>query len=154
MQTPLSLFISGAMQKSSRYLYRDFFELELSQSSKHMMDAFVSKAYARTEEALINELRKHPKSGAVGEGEPTKGKINFTVSSIDGIKNLTRALPFFSTSVCAYYVGEDGVSVPQCCVIDFPALGEICYVEKGKSALLIKNASALITIVSPCLSSL
>jgi len=130
------------MQKSSRFLYRDFFELELSQSSKHMMDAFVLKAYSRTEDALINELRKHPKSGAVGDGEPTKGKINFTISAIDGIKNLTRALPFFSTSVCAYYVGEDGVVEPQCCVIDFPALGEICYVEKGRGALLVKNASA------------
>lgn len=142
MQSPLTSFIATAMQKASRFLYRDFFELELSQSSKHTMDAFVSKAYSRTEETLINELRKHPKSGAVGSGEPTKGKINFTISAIDGIGNLTRAMPFFSLSVCAYYIDENGVLEPQCCVIDFPALGEICYVEKGKSALLIKNVSA------------
>lgn len=142
MQSPLTSFIVTAMQKASRFLYRDFFELELSQSSKHTMDAFVSKAYSRTEEALINELRKHPKSGSVGSGEPTKNKINFTISAIDGIKNITRAMPFFSISVCAYYVDENDVLTPQCCVIDFPAFGEICYVEKSKGALLVKNASA------------
>ena len=142
MQSPLISFIAGAMQKPSRFLYRDFFELELSQSSKNMMDAFVAKAYMRTSDALALELRKHPRAGAVGEGEPTKGKINFSISAIDGMKNLTRALPFFSISVCAYYVGDDGVSVPQACVIDFPALGEIYYLEQGKGAMLVKNASA------------
>jgi|GEM_PF-2350200 len=142
MQTPLASFIASAMQKSSRFLYRDFFELEFSQSSKQMMDAFVSKAYVRTEDALINELRKHPNAGSIGDRAPAKGKINFTISAIDGVKNLTRALPFFSTSICAYYVDENHVLEPQCCVMDFPALGEMCYVEKGKGALIVKNTSA------------
>jgi fructose-1,6-bisphosphatase/inositol monophosphatase family enzyme len=142
MQSPLTSFIATAMQKPSRFLYRDFFELELSQSSKHMTDAFVTKAYMRTSDALTAELRKHPRAGIVGEGEPIKGKINFSISAIDGMKNLTRSLPFFSISVCAYYVGDDGISVPQACVIDFPALGEIYYLEQGKGAMLVKNASA------------
>ncbi len=142
MQSPLTSFIATAMQKPSRFLYRDFFELELSQSSKHMMDAFVAKAYMRTVDALTNELNKHPRAGLIGDGEPVKGKINFSIAAIDGVKNLTRSLPFFSISVCAYYVGDDGISVPQACVMDFPALSEIYYVEQGKGAMLVKNASA------------
>lgn len=142
MQSPLTSFITGAMQKPSRFLYRDFFEIELSQSSKHMTDNFVSKAYIRTEEALTAELQRHPKVGVVGTENPLPHKINFSVCAIDGIKNLTRALPFFSISVCAYYVDNDGVRTPQNCVIDFPALGEIYYAEKGKGVLLVKNASA------------
>ena len=142
MQSPLTSFIASALQKPSRFLYRDFFELELSQSSKHMMDAFVSKAYMRTSDSLIAELRKHPRAGTVGEGEPMKGKINFSISAIDGMKNLTRALPFFSISICAYYLGDDGISVPQACVIDFPALGEIYYLQQGKGAMLVKNAAS------------
>ena len=142
MKSPLTSFIAAAIQKPSRFLYRDFFELELSQSSKHMMDAFVAKAYMRTLEALTSELKKHPRAGIVGEGEPVKGKINFSVSAIDGTKNLTRALPFFSISICAYYVGDDGSSIPQACVVDFPAFGEIYYAEQGKGVMLVKNASA------------
>jgi len=142
MQSPLTSFIASAIQKPSRFLYRDFFELELSQSSKHMMDAFSAKAYMRTLEALTHELKKHPRAGLVGDGEPVKGKINFSISAIDGTKNLTRALPFFSISVCAYYVGDDGVSVPQACMMDFPALGEIYYAEQGKGVMLVKNASS------------
>lgn len=142
MQSPLTSFISGAMQKPSRFLYRDFFELELSQSSKHTMDAFASKAYIRTLETLTSELRKHPRAGLVGDGEPLKGKINFSIYAIDGMKNFTRALPFFSISVCAYYVADDGTSTTKVCIIDFPALGEIYYVEQGKGAMLVKNASA------------
>lgn len=142
MQSPLVSFISTAMQKPSRFLYRDFFEIELSQSSKHMMDAFVSKAYTRTEEALVSELKRHPRSGTVGTDSPVQGKINFSICAIDGIKNLTRSLPFFSISVCAYSLDANGTSVPEACVIDFPALGDIYYAERGKGVFLIKNTAA------------
>lgn len=130
------------MQKSSRFLYRDFFEIELSQSSRHLMDDFTSKAYIRTVETLTNELKKHPRVGVVGDGDPIKGKINFSISSIDGAKNLSRALPYFSISVCAYELGDNGDFVPKSCIIDFPALGEIYYAEKNSGVMLVKNSSA------------
>lgn len=142
MQSPLMSFIANAVQKPSRLLYRDFFEIELSQSSKHMMDAFVSKAYHRTVESLISELQKHPQTGVIGtEGAP-QGKINFSIGAIDGMKNFTRSFPFFSISVCTYYVDKDGSYIPQNCVIDFPALGEIYYAEKGRGVLLVKNTAS------------
>lgn len=142
MKSPLTSFISSSMQKSSRFLYRDFFEIELSQSSRHLMDDFTSKAYIRTVETLTNELKKHPRVGAVGDRDPIKGKINFSISAIDGAKNLSRALPYFSISVCAYEVTDNGNLVSKSCIIDFPALGEIYCAEKGNGVMLVKNSSA------------
>lgn len=143
MKSPLISFIESAIQKTSRFLYRDFFEIELSQSSKQMMDSFVAKAYMRTHEALLYELKKHPHAGLVGDdGEPVKGKINFSISAIDGSKNLTRALPFFSISVCAYKLNESGEKIPLAAVIEFPALGDLYYAEHGKGVMFIKNIGA------------
>jgi fructose-1,6-bisphosphatase/inositol monophosphatase family enzyme len=130
----------NAMQKSIRLLYRDYFELELSQSSKTIMDDFTVKAIARTEETLSLELQKYARVGTVGLESPIVDKINFCYS-VDGMQNLTRALPFFSLSVCAYKIDDVGALIPQSCIIDFPALGQLYYAEKGAGTFLVRDSS-------------
>lgn len=130
----------NSIKKAQRFLYRDFFEIELSQSSKSTMDLFAQKAIDRTKEMISEELAKYPNLGVVGLENPKKNKINF-VFAVDGLSNLARALPFFSISICAYKLNDKNDIVQQSSIVSFPALGALYYAEVGLGAFLLNESS-------------
>ena len=142
MASPLVSFILTALQKPSRLLYRDFFELELQQSSQRPMNSFAQKSYDRTSELLLSDLGRYANLGVIGSltnESPVTGRVNFAIIPVSGIINLRHALPIFSTIICAYQLDEKSNKIPIAAVIDFPALGETYSAEKGGGAWMERH---------------
>ncbi len=127
MQSPFISFILKALGKSSRFLYRDYFELELQQSSKSNMNDFVQKSYNKCKEVLTDELAKY--------GD----KASFEIVPIDGLENFRHAIPFFAVIIVAYKQND---TVPAAIVISFPVLGETYYAEKGSGMWLERHSQS------------
>jgi myo-inositol-1(or 4)-monophosphatase len=142
MHGDTSLLID-ATRSASRFIYRDYFELEnLQQSSKSTKD-FCRKSVSRATEVLHAGLSKYYKTIITGDlnalHSDFKGKAAL-VEPIEGLNNMSRALPFFAIIVTIVNV-EDGQIEPEKVIINFPALGEIFYAEKGRGAWVQKHSS-------------
>lgn len=143
--SPLVNFLLKATRKSARLLLRDFFELENLQSSKRPTTDFVARSKSKLEEGLREELMRYPSSAIyydTNKPDPAKD-MHFIITPIDGEMNLGRAIPFFANVVvaCEYKNGE---LVTIASVINFPALGEVIYTERGKGVFMersVDNAS-------------
>lgn len=143
--SPLVNFLLKATRKSARLLLRDFFELENLQHSKRPTTDFVARSKAKLEELLREELMRYPNSSIAYDASslnPAKD-MHFIITPIDGEVNLGRAIPFFASVViaCEYKNGE---LLPIASAINFPALGEVIYAERGKGVFMersVDNAS-------------
>jgi fructose-1,6-bisphosphatase/inositol monophosphatase family enzyme len=124
MHSSLISFITGAINKSSRFLYRDFFEIEMQQSSKNSNNDFVQRAYKKCEETLTLELAKNSE------------KYNFDIIPIESLNNFARSIPYFSIIVVAYNKSDN---IPVAAVADFPILSETYYAEKGNGMWLQRH---------------
>lgn len=65
-------------------------------------------------------------------------QIYFIIHPIDGIENLTRAIPFFATIIIAYEY-KDSKLTPVASIVNSPALGEITYASNGFGVLMERN---------------
>jgi myo-inositol-1(or 4)-monophosphatase len=128
MNSALINFILQSISKSSRFLYRDYFELEMQQSSKIINKDFIQRSYSKCEEKLKEELPKY--------GE----KLKFEIIPIEAKENFAHAIPFFSIVVIAY---KDDSEIPDAAMIDFPILGESYFAEKGDGAWVVKHNSEM-----------
>lgn len=132
MSSPLITFLTNASRKASRLLARDYFELEQIQSSRRPTSDFVTRSFNKTLELLLKELGRYPNSTVIEEGDEIDPEMDmyFVVNAIDGIENLSRAIPFFGSVIvaCEY---KNGTLIPIASVVHFPALGEIVYAAKG-----------------------
>lgn len=130
--SPLITFLSQALRKSTRFLVRDYFELEHLQSSKRNTTDFVASANKRLYEALSDNLKRYPNSVVSIDkaGLNNKPKICFLVEPIDGISNLERAIPIFCTLVTCYE-NKGGDMVLTAAMMYFPILGDIVYATQG-----------------------
>jgi myo-inositol-1(or 4)-monophosphatase len=124
MNSPFISFILKAISKSSRFLYRDYFELELQQSSKSNMNDFVQKSYNKCENILNEELAKY--------GD----KASFEIIPLEGRENFQHALPFFAVIVVGYKQND---TIPAAVLVDFPVLGETYFSEKGSGMWLERH---------------
>lgn len=143
--SPLVNFLLKATRKGSRLLLRDFFELENLQHSKRPTTDFVARSKAKLEELLREELMRYPNSSISYDiSKPSSVReVYFIITPIEGEMNLSRAIPFFASIVvaCEYKNGE---LTPLASVINFPAMGEIIYSERGKGVFMersVDNAS-------------
>jgi len=125
MNSSLIKFILESINKSSRFLYRDYFELEMQQSSKIINQDFVKRSYDKCQERLKENLSQYTSS------------LKFEVIPIDGKENFSHAIPFFGIVVVAYK--DSNADIPDAAVIDFPVLGETYFVEKGDSAWTLNH---------------
>ncbi|GAB4162504.1 MAG: inositol monophosphatase [Rickettsiaceae bacterium] len=135
--------IVDATRQASRFLLRDYFELETLQTSNRSSLNFSQKSCTRVSQVLQERLTKYFNTVIFDSQEVDK--VNFTgkavlVETIDGYFNLTRSLPFFAIMVTVV-VRKDDKLIAEKSVMNFPALGEIYYVEKGKGAWLERHAS-------------
>lgn len=140
MSSPLITFLTTASRKASRQLARDYFELEQIQSSRRPTTDFVNRSLHKTHEILLKELARYPNSTMIKEGDEINPDMDmyFIVNAIDGIENLSRAIPFFGSVIvaCEY---KDGILLPIASVVHFPALGEIVYSSKGSGSWMERH---------------
>ncbi len=132
-----------AIRKSTRFLHRDYFELEGLQSLSKNCDSFVKKSCFKLYENLTENIKKYH-SQIFCLAQDFK-ESNFTGSAalieiLDGTNNLSRSLPYFATIVTI--VTKKGSDVfAEKVIINFPALNELYYAEKGKGAWVEKYSA-------------
>ncbi len=137
---PIITFLLAASRKSSRLLYRDYFELEQIQHSIRPATDFVMRSEKKISEILERELSKYPNSSLIYSDSDidTSKEMHFAIHPIDGSKNLTRAIPFFGNIILAYECKNSTLS-HIASVVNMPALGEIIYASKGGGVWTEKN---------------
>jgi myo-inositol-1(or 4)-monophosphatase len=134
---PSTNLLIEATRKASRFLQRDFMELEMLQNSSRGTEAFSNQAFIRTKNILKEDLSVNF-SNIIFSDEPNEdiAKTNnlkqnlLLVTPIEGMANFKKGLQFFATSISLTQKTSEGI-LPISTVINFPALGEIYYAEKG-----------------------
>lgn len=143
MQTNIA-FISDAIRSSSKFLHRDYFELENLQTSEKNTKLFVDKAKQKVRDNLQNSLGRYYKT-IIFDGGLDIDNFNFNesialVNVLDGEVNFQRAIPFFAIVVTILTKKHDKISADKI-LINFPILGDIYYAEHGKGTWLERNSS-------------
>ena len=136
LNSPHINIITKACLKASRFLIRDFGEIENLQVSTKGPSDFVTSSDKRTEKIIIEELQKaHPDYGIITEESGVINKSNtsnrWIIDPIDGTVNFLNGVPQFAISV-GYE--EDGEI--KCGVIFDPIKNEFFSAEKGNGAYL------------------
>jgi myo-inositol-1(or 4)-monophosphatase len=136
--------VVDATRHASKFLLRDYFELENLQSSNRNTSAssFSQKSCTKMLHALQERLGKYFNTVIFDSKE--LANIQFVgkaalVEVLDGFTNLTRSLPFFAVMV-TILSNKDGQIFAEKSVINFPILGEIYFTEKGKGVWLERHS--------------
>lgn len=137
--------IIEAIRGASRFLQRDFFELEDLQSSEKGTVAFCKKSCSKALQTIHESLSKYYKT-IIYDNESAE-QLHFEdkailIETLDGFDNLTRSIPFFAVMVTMLSKKGDLV-VAEKSVMNFPALGELYYAEKGQGVYLERYMSNL-----------
>lgn len=138
---PTTSSLINATRKAIKFLQRDFLELEMLQRSSRGNIDFCNKSYERAKSLLQEELQKHSKFLFFPEDKPEWASlpdIVLFINPLDSVNNLARSIPFFAISI-TYLKKINETLLPTCTVINFPALDEIYYAEKGGGAWVEKN---------------
>ncbi len=136
--------VVDATRQASKFLLRDYFELENLQSSTKSANAsnFSQKSCTKMFHILQERLGKYFNTVIFDSKEIATtqfvGKAAL-VEVLDGFTNLTRSLPFFAIMV-TIISNKNGQIVADKSVINFPVLGEIYCVEKGKGVWLERHS--------------
>ncbi|WP_375326954.1 inositol monophosphatase family protein [Candidatus Tisiphia endosymbiont of Nemotelus uliginosus] len=122
--------------KVVKFLRRDFLELEMLQRSSKGNYGFCQKSYIKIQDLLSNELRKYSKHIFFPNDQFTLNTVDseemiLMINPIDSLDNLERSLPFFALSITSLRK-INNVFTATCSVINFPALDQLYYVEKGR----------------------
>jgi myo-inositol-1(or 4)-monophosphatase len=139
---PITNSLITASRKATKFLPRDFFELELLQSTVRGTEEFCLKSYAKIKNILKEELSKHSKFLFFSDEPfelPSDASVVLLINPLDAIGNLTRALPFFGITI-TYLKRINQILVPVYCVINLPIVNEIYYAEKGSGVWVEKMA--------------
>ena len=136
LNSPQINLIIKACMKASRFLIRDFGEIENLQVSSKAPGDFVTSADKRTEKIIIEELLKaHPNYGIISEEAGYINKSNrnnrWIIDPIDGTMNFLNGIPQFAISVA--YEEDNEV---KCGIIFNPVTNEMFSAEKGSGAYL------------------
>jgi len=136
-QTPKSALInvmSQAVYKAARGLVRDFGELSHLQITRKSIGDFVSSADKRSEQILIDELRKARPDFCflceeAGEIKGKDPRHRWIIDPLDGTTNFLHSNPHFAITVALEFDGEIIAGVTY-----QPILDELFWAEKGKGA--------------------
>ncbi len=140
--------ITQALTKASRFMSRDFLELESMQSSNKKNYEFINRSSKKLAESLSEELHKlqikllFSKTDLIEYHNWVKtqkhighGAIRaLMVSVLDGADNLLNAIPFFSTTITSLLWNDKNEICADMAAIHFPALGELFYAQQGRGA--------------------
>jgi myo-inositol-1(or 4)-monophosphatase len=129
----------SAVNKASKKILRDFYELRFLQSSKKPLNRFLKFSIANAEETIF-ELLSHarPEFGLVSHYSDYENKPDchnsWIVNVLDGIENFSRAIPYFSISIAVSQKNNNGEEEIIAGVVYIPALTELYFAEKGNGA--------------------
>ena len=130
--------MSNALLKASKVLRRDFNELEMLQNSKTGTEKFVNSSLRTIKELIESDLIKaRPEIGTYYVEESSSKPIipnkdnYFIVTPVSGIKNFSKGLSYFATSIALLNKNDILASV-----IYDPIKDEMFYSEKGKGAFI------------------
>lgn len=138
----INLLIDG-VRDASKFLRRDYLELENLQGSKRSTEAFAAKAKIRSLENLQKSLGKYYKiiisddSKSYELDESLSNDI-VLIEALEGVDNFSRAIPFFAILVTVLKKKETQYFAEKV-IMNFPALGDTYYAEKGKGTWLQKE---------------
>ena len=129
----LNLMIKAA-EKASKFVIRDFGEVEKLQVSKKGPYDFVTKTDKKVEKILIEELSKSKKNYSfiteeTGKIENSDKNAYWIIDPIDGTINFMHGIPHFAISVALQIDGD----LKSAIVFD-PIKNEIFYAEKNNGA--------------------
>ncbi len=132
------VLINDALREASKFLHRDYFELENLQNSARSIKVFVDKAKTRVADNLQKLLTKYYKTIIFDPTELDLSNLDLTgpivlVDTLDGTYNFERAIPFFALVVTILTAKQGKISAEKV-AINFPVLGEIYYAEQGKGS--------------------
>lgn len=132
------VLINDALREASKFLHRDYFELENLQNSARSIKVFVDKAKTRVSDNLQKSLTKYYKTIIFDPTDLDLSNLDLTgpivlVDTLDGTYNFERAIPFFALVVTILTAKQGKISAEKV-AINFPVLGEIYYAEQGKGS--------------------
>jgi myo-inositol-1(or 4)-monophosphatase len=131
---PITNSLITAARKATKFLQRDFLELEMLQRSSKGNDDFCTKSYSKVKELLCNDLQKHANLLVFSDDQyllNAAHKSVILVNPIDSLSNFARSIPFFALSITYLSMIENNLTA-ICSIMNFPVLNEIYYVEKGR----------------------
>ena len=134
----LNLMIK-ACEKASRFIIRDFGELENLQVSKKGPKDFVTKTDKKVERILIEELTRSKQNYSFITEESGKilnknKEVFWIIDPIDGTTNFLHGVPHFAISVALQKKGEIVTGL----IFD-PIKNEIFYAEKNNGSFFNNN---------------
>lgn len=142
----VSLFVQQ-IRTASKFLYRDYLELENLQTSIKNVELFAEKSQDRLKENLQKSLGQYYNSiifdsdytsVSSGNGLDSNGSL-VLVQTLDGANNFKRSIPFFAVIVAVAKYDANNKMIAEKVAINFPALGLIYYASKGKGAWLERH---------------
>lgn len=133
--------MTQAARKASKGLLRDFGEVDKLQISKKGVANFVTSADLRTEQVLMEELKRaRSKFGILSEeagwSEGADPSWRFVIDPIDGTTNFIHAIPYFCIAVSLEKRDAQGVWDTTAAVIYDPIHDEMFHAEKNGGAFL------------------
>lgn len=130
-----------AARKAAPRLRRDFNEVQHLQVSRKGPADFVSMADKRSEDTLVEELRKaRPdwgfvlEEGGVIDGDPNKPR--FIIDPLDGTTNFLHGIPHFAISIAVEEPLSNGKREITTGLVYQPLTDESFWAEKGRGAWL------------------
>ena len=140
--------IVNACQKVSRFMIRDFGEVEQLQTSINGADNFVVASQQKVEKILTDTLLEaRERYGVMSPNGEVKGldiSHRFIISVSDGVENFKRGLPFFTVSVALQEQKNLIASVVYSPVLDkmfFAEKGTGCFVSETRMTRRIRVSS-------------
>ena len=131
-QPPVINIFEKAAKKASKYLKRDFGEIENLQIQSKKISDFVTNADLKSEKILLETLQYYyPKATYITEetGIIKGNEETIVIDPIDGTTNFIHGIPFVSIVIGRIINGEitDGIILN-------PILNEFYWASKGKGA--------------------
>lgn len=135
MEKSLELFIS-LVRQSTKFVTRDFYELESLQNIGNKNYEFANKTCQRLVEKYVENLSKYyPK--LIFTTDDIANSVNHDnyvlIEVIDGLSNLAKSLPYFAT-VVTKMIKKDDKHVAEFSAMIMPGNNEIYYSMAGKGA--------------------
>ncbi len=130
-----------AVEQASIKTGRDFLELEILQSNSASASKYANSCYKRVKDIIFEDLTKmRPKYNIfASDGSSVinneEAEYSFTVLPIDGLGNLSRAIPDFTIAIALNYHGEEKPQTVACVI--YKVIGsELYYSENGYGSFL------------------
>jgi myo-inositol-1(or 4)-monophosphatase len=131
--------IKKSIDKISSYLGRDFGEIENLQKNAISAIRFSESCYRKICDILVDDLIKMKPDYNIEISDGKKinkdSKYTYLVSPIDGLYNLSRSIPYFTTTIALKYTDNDKSEIISMAAGNV-ALNELYYCDKGSGSFL------------------